>query len=170
MEQTEQPAIVIRDARDTDIAEMIDIYYAVESKSRHEPMESWSREEMIEQFHGWIREKRHAICLVALKEDRVKAFTVCLIRSKKLATLEIFVAALEDRKDWRRSGATQHSGECLFRAICDRARALEIETLNTMVNREYHDFRRHTRFLSFRGFRKTGEFVEYEFELFDDED
>ena len=50
MEQTEQPAIVIRDARDTDIAEMIDIYYAVESKSRHEPMESWSREEMIEQL------------------------------------------------------------------------------------------------------------------------
>jgi hypothetical protein len=162
-----QKDVLIRNANANDILGMLEVYYDVEKRSDSPPMDGFDHEEMSDQVRHWIQKPQFAICLVSEFQERITGFVVCLLKSTKLATLEIFVTDPRYRKDLglRKSGNTRHSGEHLWRSICEQSRSRGIETLNTLINRQHYDFRRQTRFLLYRGFAKTSDYEEFEYEL-----
>ncbi|MDA7618458.1 hypothetical protein N8703_04080 [Verrucomicrobia bacterium] len=160
-----QEDVLIRNANADDILGMLEVYYDVEKRSDSPPMDGFDGEEMLDQLRHWIQNPQLAICLVSEFQERITGFVVCLLKSTKLATLEIFVTDPRYRKDFRKSGKTRHSGEHLFRSICEQSRSKGIESLNTLINLRHYDFRRQTRFLLYRGFEKTNDYKEFEYEL-----
>ncbi|MDA7559355.1 hypothetical protein N8683_00495 [bacterium] len=160
-----QENFVIRKANAKDITGMLEVYYGVEKRSESPPMEGYDFEEMADQFNHWIQNPQMSICLVSEIKGLITGFVICLIKSEKLATLEIFVTNPKYRSDFRKTGNTNHSGELLFRSICEQAKSKGIISLNTLINKKHYDFKRQTRFLVYRGFKKAGHFEEFEYDL-----
>ena len=160
-----QDSPVIRKANANDIVGMLEVYYGVEKRSESPPMEGYDFEEMVDQFNHWIQNPQISICLVSEIQSSITGFVVCLLKSDKLATLEIFVTNPKYRSDFRKTGNTNHSGELLFRSICEQAKSKGIISLNTFINKKHYDFKRQTRFLVYRGFKKAGHFEEFEYDL-----
>ena len=153
----------VRRIESRDLDKVLEIYYKIDSKAPFSTLEGWALSEVREQLSGFIDSSNY-VSLCSEDDSELTAFVFCRIASARLATIEIFCK--NPNCDPARNGGLAGSQcELVFAELLNELKSRGIQSVNTLVNKRFHNFRMHTKFLEFGGFTKISELVEYEIDL-----